>query len=177
MNVHVGGVVRSTDGGRSWGPTLDMETDVHQVLAHPAVPGHVFAASAVGLVMSADGGESWRILTEGLHARYLRAVAVAGETVVVSASTGPGGRRAAIYRTRADGHGELGRCRQGLPEWLGDNVDTHCLAAQGATVVVGTKDGRVYASHDSGASFTLLTKGLPAIQCSSADAGLRASGA
>jgi hypothetical protein len=165
VNVHVGGVVRSTDGGRSWRPTLDIETDVHQILAHPAVPGRVFAASAVGLAMSADGGESWRILTDGLHARYLRAVAVAGETVLVSASTGPGGRRAAIYRTRADGPGEFERCRQGLPEWLGDNVDTHCLAARGATVVVGTGDGRVYASHDSGASFTLLTKGLPTVRC------------
>ena len=165
VNVHVGGVVRSTDGGRSWRPTLDIETDVHQVLAHPDLPGHVFAASAVGLAMSADGGENWRILTEGLHARYLRAVAVAGETVLVSASTGPGGRRAALYRTRADGQGEFERCRQGLPEWLGDNVDTHCLAARGATVVVGTGDGRVYASPDGGASFALLTKGLPAIQC------------
>ena len=97
--------------------------------------------------------------------RYLRAVAVAGETVLVSASTGPGGRRAALYRTRADGHGEFERCRQGLPEWLGDNVDTHCLAARGATVVVGTGDGRVYASADGGASFERLTKSLPAIQC------------
>jgi hypothetical protein len=76
------------------------------------------------------------MVTKGLHARYLRAVAGAGGTDLVSASTGPGGRRAAIYRTRADGHGELERCRQGLPEWLGDNVDTHCLAARGLTVVV-----------------------------------------
>jgi hypothetical protein len=126
VNVHVGGVVPSTDGGRSWRPTLDIETDVHQVLAHPDLPDHVFAASAVGLAMSADGGQGWRILTKGLHARYLRAVTVAGETVLVSASTGPGGRRAALYRTRADGHGEFERCRQGHPEWLGDNVDTHC---------------------------------------------------
>jgi hypothetical protein len=114
-----------------WWAIIDGQTIVHRVLAHPAVPGRVFAASAVGLVMSADGGESWRILTDGLHARYLRAVAVAGETVLVSASTGPGGRRAALYRTRADGQGEFERCCQGLPEWLGDNVDTHCLAARG----------------------------------------------
>src|SRR5262245_35078335 len=35
VNVHVGGVVRSPDGGRSWKPTLDIEVDVHQVIAHP----------------------------------------------------------------------------------------------------------------------------------------------
>ena len=38
VNVHVGGVVRSRDGGGTWTPTLDIEVDVHQVLAHPAVP-------------------------------------------------------------------------------------------------------------------------------------------
>ena len=32
VNVHVGGVVRSRDGGHSWTPTLDIEVDVHQVM-------------------------------------------------------------------------------------------------------------------------------------------------
>src|SRR5207249_3911316 len=35
VNVHVGGVARSRDGGTSWAPTVDIESDVHQVLAHP----------------------------------------------------------------------------------------------------------------------------------------------
>src|SRR5262249_51391316 len=119
-NVHVGGVVRSTDGGRSWEPTLDIEADVHQVLAHPRRPGHVFAASAVGLQTTVDAGATWQTVTEGLHATYLRAVAVATGGVLVSASTGPGGRRSALYRrTRAGGPFE--RCRGGLPEWFGDN--------------------------------------------------------
>ena len=36
-------------------------------MVHADLSGHVFATSAVELVMSADGGESWRILTEGLR--------------------------------------------------------------------------------------------------------------
>jgi hypothetical protein len=64
-----------------------------------------------------------------------------------------------------DGDGELERSRQGLPEWLRDNVDTHCQAARGLTVVVGTGEGCVCVSPDGGASFALLTKGLPTIQC------------
>src|SRR6266545_3530833 len=40
-NVHVGGIPRSTDGGRTWEPTIDVDTDVHQVLAYD---GTVFAA-------------------------------------------------------------------------------------------------------------------------------------
>jgi hypothetical protein len=163
-NVHVGGVVRSTDGGRSWEPTLDIEADVHQVLAHPERPGHVVAASAVGLQTTADAGATWQTVTDGLHATYLRAVAVAADGVLVSASTGPGGRRSALYR-RARAGGPLERCRSGLPEWLGDNVDTHCLAAQGRSVVFGTEDGRVFASTDGGRGFGLLAKGLAPVRC------------
>jgi hypothetical protein len=165
VNVHVGGVVRSRDDGRSWRPTVDIEADVHQVLAHPERPGIVFAAAAIGLGVSLDGGESWRFETEGLHATYLRAVAVAGDTVLVSASTGPSGRRAAVYRTRGDGRGPLEQCREGLPEWFHGNIDTGCLAASGSAVAFGTENGAVYLSLDGGRRWELITKGLPGILC------------
>jgi hypothetical protein len=164
VNVHVGGVARSTDGGASWQPTLDIETDVHQILAHPERPGWILAAAAVGLVESTDGGASWQTTTEGLHAHYLRAVAVTHDAVLVTASTGPRGRRAALYRRPLDG-GRLERCRQGLPEWFAGNVDTHCLAARGAEVALGTEDGAVYVSADGGRTFESLVKGVPAAQC------------
>ncbi|MBI2461605.1 MAG: hypothetical protein HYV61_09010 [Candidatus Rokubacteria bacterium] len=164
VNVHVGGVARSTDGGRSWHPTLDIEADVHQVLCHPRREGFVLAAAAVGLGISDDGGRSWRFETAGLHARYLRAVAVAGEYLLVSASTGPGGKRAAIYRKRFGSDGPFERCRQGLPEWFPSNVDTGCLAASGMTVAVGTDEGLVFLSADAGASWELLAKDLPPVQ-------------
>jgi len=164
VNVHVGGVARSTDGGRSWQPTLDIDTDVHQILAHPERPGWLLAAAAVGLAESTDGGASWQIATDGLHAHYLRAVAVTHDAVLVTASTGPRGRRAALYRRPLEG-GRFERCRQGLPEWFAGNVDTHCLAARGAEVALGTEDGAVYVSADGGRTFEVLAKGLPAAQC------------
>lgn len=165
VNVHVGGVACSTDGGRSWRATLDIETDVHQVLADPTVAGRVFAAAAVGLVVSEDGGESWRTETEGLHARYCRAVAVSQAAVLVTASTGHRGRRAGLYRRALDGPPGFERCREGLPDSFGDNIDTHCLAAAGSTAVFGTEDGEVYASRDEGSSWLLLAKGLAPVRC------------
>jgi hypothetical protein len=162
VNVHVGGVVRSRDGGRSWTPTVDIETDVHQVLAHPARADVVLAAAYEGFGISRDGGDSWRFGADGMHAHYARAVAVSGETVLVTVSTGPGGRRAALYRRALDGDGAFTRCDEGLP-WFNNNIDTGCLAADGSLVVFGTDDGRVFRSLDGGVHWSLVTKGLPTI--------------
>jgi hypothetical protein len=168
VNVHVGGIVRSigtVGDSESWQPTVDIEADVHQVLAHPSVPGLVLAAAAVGFGMSRDGGGTWTFTAEGLHASYLRAVAVAQEIVVVSASGGPRSRRAALYR-RAIGSAEgFERCRDGLPAWFRDNVDTYCLAAVGSTIVAGTDDGVVFGSEDAGHRWEVLADRLPSISC------------
>jgi hypothetical protein len=165
VNVHVGGVARSRDGGVAWAPTVDIEQDVHQVLAHPSCSGVVLVASAEGFGVSRDGGDSWAFETAGLHAHYARAVAVADEWVLLSVSTGPRGRRAAIYRRPLDDGAHFERCRAGLPEWFDDNVDTGCLAAAGRRVVCGTADGRVYRSDDAGSRWELALKGLPAVRC------------
>jgi hypothetical protein len=163
VNVHVGGVARSRDGGASWTPTVDIETDVHQVLAHPVRPEIVLLASAEGFGLSRDGGDSYEFATAGLHAHYLRAVAVAGEHALISVATGFQGRRSAIYRKRLDGGARFERCQAGLPKWFDDNIDTGCLAAAGPLAVFGTGDGRVYRSLDAGEHWELAVKGLPSI--------------
>jgi hypothetical protein len=162
VNVHVGGVVRSRDAGRTWMPTVDIEADVHQVIAHPTRANLVLVAAYDGFGISGDGGDSWRFITDGMHAHYARAVAVSGETVLVSASTGPRGRKSTLYRKPLDGATEFVRCAEGLP-WFDDNIDTACLAAEGSLVVFGTDDGRVFRSLDGGAHWGLVSKGLPTI--------------
>jgi photosystem II stability/assembly factor-like uncharacterized protein len=164
VNVHVGGVLRSTDGGASWQPTLDIEHDVHQVLALPARPGLVLVAAADGFGVSEDGGDTWRWENSGLHAHYCRAVALAADTVLVSASTGHRGRRATVYR-RVLAQGErFERCRDGLPEWFVDNVDTGTLATLDRTVAVGAADGCVYLSLDAGEHWEEVAKGLAPVR-------------
>ena len=162
VNVHVGGVVRSRDAGRSWTPTVNIDADVHQVITHPARAEVVLAAAYEGFGLSGDGGDSWRFFTNGMHAHYARAVAVAGATVVVSVSTGPQGRRAALYRKPLDSDATFERCSDGLP-WFDDNIDTACLAADGSLVVFGTADGRVFRSLDEGARWTLIARDLPRV--------------
>jgi hypothetical protein len=162
-NVHVGGIVRSDDGD-AWEPAgIDVDADVHQVLAHPSRAGVILAATAYGLATSTDSGATWSFETEGLHASYCRAVAVSGETILVSASRGHRGEQAAIYRQMPGGTFE--RCGGGLPEWFDDNVDTYCLAAGEGVVALGASDGTVYLSSDDGATWEESASGLPSIRC------------
>jgi hypothetical protein len=157
-------VARSRDDGRSWAPTVDIEVDVHQVLAHPTRPDVVLLAAYEGFGVSRDGGDSWQFVTDGMHAHYSRAVAVSDDTVLVSASTGPAGRRSALYRKPLDGDGPFERCGDRLP-WFDDNIDTACLQAAGPVAVFGTGDGRAFVSPDRGRSWTLLGKGLSPVRC------------
>lgn len=163
-NVHVGGILRSTDG-ETWGPTsMDVDADVHQVLAHPETPGLVFAATAIGIATSTDGGEAWEFSEDGMHAAYCRAVAIADDTLLASASQSHTGRQAALYRRPLMG-GRFERCEKGLPEWFADNVDTYCLDGRGDQAVLGTSDGLVFVSEDGGATWDQHASGLPPVTC------------
>lgn len=147
-NVHVGGILRSTDAGATWAPTLPVDDDVHEVRAHPSEPAVVMAAAAVGLCRSDDGGASWAVETDGLPNTYARAVAFTGGHVLVSISDGPFARRSALYE-RPDAGGPLVRVEAGLPsEGLHGNVDTACLAARGDQVALADGDGDVWTQRD-----------------------------
>ncbi len=164
VNVHVGGVVRSRDGGRTWTPTVDIESDVHQVLAHPSRSEIVLAAAAVGFGISRDAGQSWRFITAGMHAHYLRAVAVSAETCSCRRRRGRAADAPPSIVRDSQEEAAFERCTDGLPSWFGDNVDTGCLAADdGGLVVCGTEDGHVFRSVDGGERWNLVAKGLPPI--------------
>lgn len=160
-NVHVGGIPKTVGGGGSWMPTVEIESDVHQVLYDPDT-GLVLAAAAWGLGVSEDGGSTWTFETEGLHGRYLRSVAVAGGTILVGASTGPYTDHAAVYRRPVTG-GEFERCTEGLPDQFTSNIDTFCLAAGGSEAAIGTSDGEVYVSDDAGSRWARAASGLPSV--------------
>jgi len=124
----------------------------------------LLAAAGVGLATSSDGGKSWQFDTEGLHGTYLRAVAVAGGTVLVTASTGPRTKHAAVYRKALDGNKNFERCQSGLPDWFSANIDTFCLTASGSRVAFGTSEGSAFVSSDEGQSWTVAAQDLPPVK-------------
>jgi BNR/Asp-box repeat len=148
VNVHVGGILRSRDEGLSWEATLDLHHDVHEVLA--LADGVVLAACGdAGLAESFDGGSTWHLVTDGLplDATYARAVALTadGSTVLLSASQGPGGQHAAVYRRPLRGGGPF----EVVVDGISDNVDTGRLSASRFE----SDGGDVYLSDDGGVTW------------------------
>src|SRR5438094_669920 len=155
VNVHVGGILRSRDRGDTWEPTIDVDADVHKVWA---TRERVFAPCARGLAVSENQGDTWEMRTEGLHANYCRAVAVTGDTVLVSASDGPRGSRSAVYRGSAKA-GALEPCS----DFFDRNIDSAWLDATDELAAFGTEDGRVFVSTDEGATWSEIASALPSV--------------
>ncbi len=164
VNVHVGGIWRSPDL-ETWQQVVETDADVHQVVS--GADGSTVAAAAVGFGESADAGHTFEWSTDGLHAPYCRATAVAGDegaVVLVTVSTGPSTDHAAVYR-RVSADRPFERCDVGLPMVFRHNVDTHCLTSDGDRVAFGTAEGDVYLSDDAGATWDLAAAGLPRVRC------------
>jgi hypothetical protein len=153
-NVHVGGIPRSTDAGVTWRPTIDIESDVHQVCTHPTRPDTVIAASAAGLCLSRDAGATWCIEQRGLHAPHCSGVAFGRNDIFVSASTDPFAAQGAVYRRPIDSNAPLQPLSGGMPRWTKGRADTDCIATRGSTVAVIDASGCLYVSHDDGATWS-----------------------
>ncbi len=151
VNVHVGGIARRDAGGQ-WRALVDIDVDVHQVAVAP--DGSLLAATgAAGFGRSTDGGATWQWDSDGLHGSYCRAVAVAGDQVLLTASTGPGAREGAVYRRPL---GEEGAWQR-VTDFADGNIDTYWVATLGDTAAYVTRGGAVWISHDAGGSWDHLS--------------------
>jgi hypothetical protein len=152
-NIHVGWVVRSRDGGKTWVNLQEgLEMDVHQVSAHPSDPATIFAATARGFYLSRDYGDTFIHQRGGMPYYYQRACACFPESEVylVSTSRGPHSRvDAQLYRS--DDAGENWALVSGLPEQIGENIDTFQIITVGGTkALVVVDDTTLYQTDDLG---------------------------
>jgi hypothetical protein len=160
-NVHVGGIPRSMDDGRTWQPTIDINSDVHEVRAHPESPDIVVAAAAVGLCISRDSGTTWIIERGGLNAPYCSAVAFSGDDIILSASTDHFAAEGRIYRRQIKPDGALEAVEGGIPAWIEGIADTGCIATNGSSIAVADRAGNLYRSDDFGRAWSCRSTGLP----------------
>ena len=156
-DIHVGGIVRSHDGGTTWRCLSGLHEDVHQVATTPAAPDRVAANTAVGVYVSDDRGETWDHRAADLDNRYGRAVAISPrdpDVMLATVSDGPHGEdvHGQLYRT-----GDAGRSWQhvtgGVPASVPENINTFQTAfakGKAAWLALGRA---LYRSSDDGVSW------------------------
>jgi photosystem II stability/assembly factor-like uncharacterized protein len=156
--VEVGGVLRSDDRGDSWclaegssgEPSFDIPpapavfSDVHFVVTHPSSPDLVFAATAEGLYISTDGGDSWRVTHAGSYCRAVWVDSRDANHALLGPADSVSRKNGRIEET-GDGGETWHDASQGLDlPWPDRMVER--FAELGDTLFAVTSDGRLYAT-------------------------------
>jgi photosystem II stability/assembly factor-like uncharacterized protein len=187
-------IFKTTDGGKNWKelPGLRQQQGdkwapgaggmgLHTILIDPTNPQRIYIAiSSAGTFRSDDGGQSWKIITRGLHSQYIpNPTAEIGHCV----------HRIALHPKRpntlfmqkhwdvmrSDDAGENWREISGnLPSDFGFPIDVHAHEPETVYVVPIKSDSehyppegklRVYRSKVGGNEWEALTNGLPQQDC------------
>ncbi len=175
--IELGGVMRSTDGGRTWEDHRDNAYhDCHWLVTHPKAPGYAYQAAGGGAATSHDDGNTWRRIDAGLDNRwYAWAVAVdPGDPALVYLSACPSPYHAhvaptadaALYRRRGNRWEEVGGGLTpplaSLPMAIAvDSGGDVYAGLRGGDVYAGLRDGTIFRSRDKGESWERIP--LPAL--------------
>ena len=146
------GVLRSTDGGRTWRITTGWDvTEVLKVKVDPGNPSVAYAASAYGIFKSTDGGETWKAKNAGFLKPFT-------SDVVIDRSD-----RARLFAASEDGvyKSENGGDRWVLAGVKGKGVRTIAQDPKDDEVLwIGTEDDGVFVSTDRGSTWKASNEGL-----------------
>jgi hypothetical protein len=191
VGISAAGVFRSDDGGAHWEPKnkgVNPAVDeapattgqcVHHMAHDPANADVIFRQEHRGVHRSDDGGDSWRVIEDGLPVAELSdghrcsfgfpmVMDRRSKSVFVVPLDGdnfrfPRAGQLAVYRS--DDGADWRPRTQGLPENCYAGVLRGAMTAdQAGGVYFGTTNGAIYASGDLGESWREAASGLPRIQ-------------
>jgi photosystem II stability/assembly factor-like uncharacterized protein len=185
--ISAAGAFRTDDGGLSWkpinrglhslyipNPTAEVGHCVHHIAMHPARPGTLFMQKHWDVMRTDDAGESWTEISGNLPTDFGFVIDVHAhepETLYVvpiksDSEHFPIDGRLRVYRSRCGGH-EWEPLTKGLPQSncyvnvLRDAMTVDSLDSCG--VYFGTTGGQVYASPDSGDTWSAIVRDLPPV--------------
>jgi hypothetical protein len=187
--ISTGGVYRTDDGGVSWhasnkGVRAEFMPDkhpefgqcVHKIAMHPSRPDTFFLQNHWGLYRSDDAGDSWKDIANGVPSDFGFPVVVHAQdpdTAYIVPLKSDEFRvvpdaKLRVYRTRNGGK-SWEPLSKGLPqEGAYELVLRDGLAADAVDpcgVYFGTRSGKLFASANEGAKWSMLADGLPPVTC------------
>jgi photosystem II stability/assembly factor-like uncharacterized protein len=185
--ISAAGAFRTDDGGKNWkpinrglnsryipNPTAEIGHCVHRIALHPSKPSTLFMQKHWDVLRTDDAGDNWHEVSGNLPTDFGFVVDVHAhepETVYVIPIKSdaehyvPDGKLR-VYRSKTGGN-EWEPLSKGLPQEhcyvnvLRDAMSVDQLDSCG--VYFGTTGGQVYASSDSGDSWTPIVRDLPAV--------------
>ena len=186
--ISAAGAFRSEDGGQSWlpinqglysggelpDPAAEVGHCVHNITMHPSRPNVLFMQKHWDVMRSDDSGSSWREVSGNLPSDFGFPIAVHAhepETIYVvpiksDSEHYPPEGKLRVYRSRTGGN-DWEPLTKGLPQ--SDcyvNILRSAMAVDALDkcgVYFGTTGGQVYASADSGDSWSAIASNLPAV--------------
>ncbi len=185
--ISAAGAFRSDDSGKTWkpinrglnsqyipDPTAEVGHCVHRIAMHPSRPNVLFMQKHWDVMRSDDAGDSWKEISGNLPTDFGFPIGVHSHepnTVYVvpiksDAEHYPPDGKLRVYRSRTGGD-EWEALTNGLPQSdcyvnvLRDAMALDTLEPCG--VYFGTTGGQVYASSNSGDSWTPIVRDLPAV--------------
>jgi photosystem II stability/assembly factor-like uncharacterized protein len=173
VGIEQGGLLKSTDAGRTFQVIAGMDDDVHRTVINPLDPNRMYITTGIGMYVTSDGGKTWEQSTDlgheiggypdllVLHPRQPELLFVA------SALKGPGawfqehfaGSR---ISKSTDGGKTWEAVRHGFPDRLRTAFEAMCLEDWGASFSLfgATATGEVWCSDDGGEHWTEVLSGL-----------------
>ena len=185
--ISAAGVFRTDDAGKTWRPVNrglrsggipDEEAEVghcvHRIAMHPSRPDVLFMQKHWDVMRSDDAGESWHEVSGNLPSDFGFPIEVhphEPDTIYVvpiksDSEHYPPDGKLRVYRSRTGGN-EWEALTDGLPQSdcyvnvLRDAMAVDSLESCG--VYFGTTGGQVYASSNSGDSWTPIVRDLPSV--------------
>ena len=177
VGVEQGGLLKSTDGGKTFEVVPGMDEDVHRTLIDPLDPDRIYITTGIGIYVSSDGGTTWEHRTDPhhpiggypdslvLHPRQPELMFVA------AAEKRPGAWRrehfAAARISRSVDGGKTWEVlrNHGIPDRLRPAFEAMCLEDWGESfsLFAATATGEVWCSDDGGEHWEEVVRGLAPI--------------
>ena len=182
--ISTGGVYQSADAGQTWqvtnagvkayflpDPYPEFGQCVHKIARHPRKKKTFFLQNHHGVYRSRDGAVTWQEIETGLPSNFGFGLAVSETGSVFIVPLEADARRYTcegklrVYRTRDDGK-SWEPLTKGLPQKNAYEVVLRDgVASTGNSICFGTKNGKLFGSHDDGDSWKMIEGSLPEITC------------